>query len=172
MAESNFIWLGEGVTMVRSVQADYDFINANLREADLREVLVFDRGRRDRLSDMEESWTVRDGPNVVCFLATKPFEGEGPLSRRRFLVQLTTEYVWRIKVKYVRYSRAVLAAMARRTPPWVTDFYTLPMKEYVGAVRWDERILGMERVAEPVLNGVPHVLFHITRDNAEKGDGK
>ncbi len=162
----NFIWLGDGVTMVRSVQEDYDHINANLREADLREVMVFDGGRRDALADMEECWTVRDGPNVVCFLATRTFAGESLLSRRRFLVQLTTDYVWRIKVKYVRFSRAVLKACVERTPPWIDEFFTLPMKEYAGAVRWDERVLKMTRMAEPVLNGVPHVLFRITRKEA------
>lgn len=163
---SNFIWLGDGVTMVASTQADFDFINANLREMDRREVEVFDRGRPDALADMERSWTVRDSAEIVGFIAIKPFADESVLSRRRFLVQLTTEYVWRIKVKYVRFSRAVLAAVVANSPAWVTDFYTLPMKAYEGAVKWDERVLKMRRVAEICAEGVPHILFHITRKEA------
>ena len=163
---SNFIWLGEGVTMVASTQDDFDFINANLREMDRRETQVFDNGRPDALADMERSWTIRDGANVVGFVATAPFACESVMSRRRFLVQLTTEYVWRIKVKYVRFSRSVLAAVAENSPAWVTDFFTLPMKAYAGAVKWDERVLKMRKVREIDVDGVPHVLFHITRKEA------
>lgn len=163
---SNFIWLGDGVTMTCSTQADFDFINARLRAADYAETQVFDGGRPDALADMERSWTIRDGANVVGFVATKPFADESLLSRRRFLVQLTTEYVWRIKVKYVRFSRAVLRAVVENAPAWVEDFYTLPMKSYEGAVRWDERVLRMRRVCEVDVEGVPHVLFGITRKEA------
>jgi len=163
---SNFIWLGEGVTMTGSTQADFDFVNAHLRAADYAETQVFDGGRPDALADMERSWTVRDGANVVGFVATAPFAYESVMSRRRFLVQLTTEYVWRIKVKYVRFSRAVLRAVCENAPAWVTEFYTLPMKAYAGAVRWDERILKMRRVREIDVEGVPHVLFRITRKEA------
>lgn len=163
---SNFIWLGEGVTLTGSTQADFDFINARLRAADRAETQVFDAGRPDALADMERSWTIRDGANVVGFIATKPFGDESVMSRRRFLVQLTTEYVWRIKVKYVRFSRAVLRAVAENAPAWVEEFYTLPMKSYEGAVKWDERILKMRRVREVDVEGVPHVLFRITRQEA------
>lgn len=163
---SNFIWLGEGVTMVASTQDDFDFINANLREMDRRETQVFDNGRPDALADMERSWTIRDGANIVGFVATKPFADESVLSRRRFLVQLTTGHVWRIRIKYVRFSRAVLAAVAANSPKWVTDFFTLPMKAYEGAVKWDERVLKMRRLGEIDAEGVPHVLFHITRKEA------
>lgn len=163
---SNFIWLGEGVTMTRSVQEDYEATYADLREWDRRETEVFDGGRADALADMETSWTIRDGAALVGFIALKTFAGESVLSRRRFIVQLTTNHVWKVKVKYVRFSRPVLRAVAENAPGWVTDFYTLPMKAYAGAVRWDERILKMHRVREIVANGVPHVLFHITRKEA------
>jgi len=163
---SNFIWLGDGVTLVRSTQADFDFINAHLREADRRETEVFDRGRPDALCDMETSWTIRDAGNVVGFIATMPFADESVMSRRRFLVELTTGHVWKIKVKYVRYSRAVLRAVVENALPWVEDFYTLPMKAYAGACRWDEKVLRMRKVREIEVEGVPHVLFHITRKEA------
>lgn len=164
--DGNFIWLGDGVTMTRSVQTDYDFVNAHLRDADYAETQVFDRGRPDALADMESSWTVRDGGDIVCFVALKPFGTESVMSRNRFLVQLTTDHVWRIKKKYVRFSRKVLRAVAENAPPWVTDFWTLPMKSYAGAVKWDERILKMTRVREMRLEGVDHVLFRITRKDA------
>ena len=165
---SNFIWLGEGVTMTGSTQADFDFINARLRAADYAETQVFDAGRPDALADMERSWTIRDGAYVVGFIASRIFADQSPMAHQRFIVQLTTEYVWRIKMKYVRFSRAVLRAFVENAPAWVTDFYTLPMKAYTGAVRWDERILRMHRVREVDVEGVPHVLFHITRQEVEK----
>jgi len=164
--QSNFIWLGEGVTLVRSVQADYDWINAHLRAADRAETQVFEGGRPDSLADMDESWTIRDGAALVGFAALKSFPGESALSRRRFIVELTTTYVERIKIKYVRFSRAVLAALAANAPSWVEDFYTLPMESYTGAVEWDARILKMRPVKRIVANGVGHVLFHITRKEA------
>ena len=160
--------LGDGVTLTPSTQADFDVVNANLRAGDLAETKVFDFGRPDRLDDMERSWTIRDGSNIVGFVALKAFGDESLLSKNRFLVQLTTNYVWKIKLKYVRYSRAVLKAVCERAPGWVTDFWTMPMKAYSGAVRWDERILKMHKVMELDIVGVPHVLFHITREEATR----
>ena len=165
-ASSNFIWLGDGVTMTRSTQDDFDRINADLRDADRAEQQVFDGGRPDALADMESSWTVRDGPHLVCFAALRTFLGESVLSRSRVIVQLTTNHVWRIKVKYVRFSRAVLRELAGNAPPWVGEFWTFPMASYAGAVAWDERILGFHRVREIVLSGVPHVAMRISRKEA------
>ena len=161
--DSNFIWLGEGVTMTGSTQPDFDYINAHLREGDKAETQVFDGGKPDSLSQMEKSWTIRDGGNVVGFLASMPFADESIMSRRRFMVQLTTDYVWKIKIKYVRFSRAVLRAFVENSPAWVDEFYTLPMKSYTGAVKWDEKILKLHRLRELDVGGVPHVLFGITR---------
>lgn len=161
--DTNFIWLDDGVTLVESTQADYDWINAHLREWDRREAEVFDGGRPDRLSDMERSWTIRDGENVVGFFATRTFADESVLSRRRFLVELTTDYVWKIKVKYVRFSRAVFRAVVENAPTWVDEFYTLPMKAYTGTVKWQERILGLRRLREVEIEGIPHVLLGTTR---------
>jgi len=155
--------IGDGVTLKRSTQADYDHVNSHLRAEDAAEQRVFGEGFRDSLDMMERSWTIRDGENVVGFIATVVARGDSPLSPRRFLAEMTTEYVRRIPVKYVRLSRRVLRAVVENTAPWVSEFYTLPMASYAGAVRWDERILRMHREGTVRVNGVDHVLFRIGR---------
>lgn len=167
MRDPNFIWIGDGVSLARSWPEDMDFVNANLREWDWRETQVFDGGRPDRLEDFETCWTIRDGADIVGYFGMRTFADESLMSCSRFLVELTTPHVWQMKVKYVRLSRKVLGAVCGRAPSWVTDFWTLPMKAYAGTVKWQERVLGMKRVREIELEGVPHVLFHITRKETE-----
>ena len=164
----SFIYLGEGVTLAKSWQEDYDYVNAHLRDMDRRETEVFDGGKPDRLSDMERSWTIRDGENIVGYFATMTFPDESILSRRRFLVELTTDYVWKIKVKYVRFSRRVVRAVVENTAPWATDFYTLPMADYGGTVKWQQKILGFRKINEIDVEGVKHVLLHTTRQEVLK----
>ena len=161
--DGNFIWIGDGITLARSWPEDVALVNANLREWDRREAQVFDGGRPDRLEDFEQCWTIRDGGDVVGFFGMRTFADESPMSRNRVLVELTTDHVWKMKVKYVRLSRKVFMAVCDRAPSWVTDFWTLPMKAYAGTVKWQERVLGMRRVREIELEGVAHVLFHIAR---------
>lgn len=163
MEKWEHIDLGDGVTMTRSTQEDYDWINAHLRADDAAEQRVFGEGFKDTVAMMERSWTIRDGENIVGFIATVIMQGDSPLSTRRMMAQMTTEYVWKIKVKYVRYSRRVLRAVVENTAAWVNDFYTMPMASYVGAVKWDERILGLHRMGVVQVNGVDHVLFRIGR---------
>lgn len=153
--------LGEGVVLRPATQADFDFINARLREMDERETEVF--GHKDARADLEAAWVILDGDVVVGYVGYLPLADGSILSRSRFLAELTTDAVWSRKVKYVRYSRRVLKAVVAKMPPWVETLYTLPMKDYAGAVAWLERVLKMTRVGEVEVNGIPHVLFRITR---------
>ena len=161
--DSNFIWLGDGVTMVRSTDADFALVHGRLRPGDRAEERVFGEGRRDRLEDMESAWTVRDGAEVVCWVALALFRGDGPLSRRRLVAEMTTDHVWRARLRYVRHSRRVLAAVVENGPSWAEEFLSTPMEAYAQSVRWQERVLGFRRAGRVVVNGVAHAVLRTTR---------
>ena len=158
--------LGDGVTLTKSTKADFDYINAHLREGDAAEQRVFGEGFQDSIELTERSWTIRDGAAVVGYLATVVMRGDTPLSPRRLLAEMTTNYVSSIKIKYVKFSRRVLKAVVEHSAPWITDFYTMPMASYVGAVKWDERILRMRKIGVVPINGIDHIIFHISRKEA------
>lgn len=159
--------IGEGVTLTPSTQADYDYVNANLREGDRCERDFF--GCEDRLEDMDLSYTVRDGEDIIAFLALKPMGGETRLSKSRFFVYLTTSHVRSRRIKYVRTTKKLLRAFVEAVPAWITEFHALTMESYVGAVRWLERVVGMRRIGRIDIDGEPHVHFVILRDAIVKG---
>ena len=164
----NFVWVGDGVTLVRSTDADWERANGNLRPGDAEEraAALAAKGGAPTPGRMESAWTIRDGADVLGYVGLMPFDDESLMSRSRMVVMLSTREVDRRKVKYVRWSRAVFAAVAERAPKWVDDFYTYPLASYRAAVKWLKRVLRFRVVEERVEDGYEYLLMGISRKEA------
>nr|DAH80687.1 MAG TPA: hypothetical protein [Caudoviricetes sp.] len=152
------IEIGGGVTLATATAADFAELNANMREADRRECRVFGAEGEDA-ANWERAWAVRADGALVGIAGWGAFRGESHLSRRRLLLFMSTGAVWGIRRTFVRHSRPVMLAVLSRLPPWVDEVYSLPMSDYAASVRWQERVLGFERVCEIEANGVRHTLM-------------
>ena len=164
----NFVWVGDGVTLVRSTDADWEMANGNLRPGDAEEhaAALAAKGGAPTPERMESAWTIRDGADVLGYIGLLPFDDESLMSRSRMVVMLSTREVDRRKVKYVRWSRAVFAAVAERAPKWVDGFYTYPLASYRAAVKWLKRVLRFRVVEERIEDGAKHLLMGISRKEA------
>lgn len=142
---------------------------ANLRDEDRREHehaarFVGEEYADTRASLFEKCWIMLlDGETVgYVGLLTDPLSS--PLSESRWIALLSTEAAGRHATDYVRLTRPVLRRVAEEAPPWVTDFYSMPLKSYAASVRWHEKTMGWRRVREiPLWEGETGVLFNKKR---------
>ena len=149
--------------LTRSVQEDFDYINANLREMDQFEHDHFvECGEADGLDGLEKSWTLHLYGEIVGYVALAIPPMESPLVPIRFVPMLSTKNVDKHPIDYARLSRSVLEYVITHAPSWVTEFYTVPLAKYRKSVKWQE-LMGWHIVREFDLNGETAVLMHLSR---------
>lgn len=142
---------------------------ANLRDEDRREHEHAVRFCGEEFADtkvrhFEKCWIMRLGGETVGYVGLATDALSSPLSTARWIALLSTAAVERHALDYVRLSRPVMRRVADEAPPWVTDFYSMPLKRYEASVRWHEKTMGWRRVREaPLWEGETGVVFHKTR---------
>lgn len=150
-----------------STDADFEYINANLREMDRFEQDHFLRVdpafRRDSLDQMEKSWTLHLKGEIVGYVALQVPQGFTPMARLRYMPMLSTANVAHHPIDYARLSRPVLEYVAAEAPSWVDKFYSAPLSKYVRSVKWHEKTMGWRRVGEYDVGGEMCTLFKIER---------
>lgn len=150
-----------------STDADFDYINANLRDMDKFEQDHFATkcGVRtvDSLPLFEKSWTLHLNGEIVGYVALQIPAMQSAFSPVRFVPMLSTTNVDRHPLDYARLSRPVLEHVLRSAPAWVTDFYSLPLAKYTASVRWHEKTMRWHRVREFDVMGEKAILFHLSR---------
>lgn len=151
--------LGDGVTIRPTTPADAAAVNADMRDADRAEYEVFGLDGEDFMK-WEFAFTVLCDGDIVGIAGFLMFQNGSVMSQNRLFGFMSTNAVWRHKVKFVKHSRKVFDAVAALGRPWVTDFYAIPMSAYKASIRWQERVLGFRIKEEVVLNGIPHTILH------------
>lgn len=150
-----------------STDADFEYINANLRPLDRFEqdhaLSKCGLAKPDSLCQMEKSWTLHLDGEIVGYVALQVPYGSSTLCDRRFVPMLSTVNVEHHPVDFARLSLPVFRHVVQSAPPWVGDFLSLPLARYAKSVRWQEQMLGFRRVAEFDLYGENAVLLHISR---------
>ena len=150
-----------------STDADFEYINANLRDMDRFEQDHFLRTdpsfRRDSLEQMERSWTLHLKGEIVGYVALQVPPGFTPMSYLRYMPMLSTENVEHHPLDYARLSRPVLEYVAAQAASWVQTFFSAPLARYEQSVKWHEKTMGWRRVGEYDVGGERVVLFKIER---------
>lgn len=172
MSDAIEIRRGTAVAMLTpSTDADFEYINANLRQMDQFEqdhFLAADPSfRRDSLDQMEQSWTLHLKGEVVGYVALQLPPGRSPMANHRFMPMLSTRNVEHHPIDYARLSRPVLEYVASQAPSWVEFFLSAPLSRYARSVKWHEKTMGWRRVGEYDAGGNLATLFTITRKELE-----
>ena len=150
-----------------STDADFDYINAHLRDMDKFEQDHFCRvlgtERRDSLDQMEKSWTLHLGGEIVGYVALQVLPGSSPMANVRGIPMLSTAAVAHHPIDYARLSRPVLEYVASQAPSWVDTFLSAPLARYEQAVQWHARTMGWHCVCSFDVGGEKAILFKISR---------
>lgn len=153
----------DDVELETANQADIDYVTENFRDGDRAECEAFGGGG-DTLDLFERCWVVRIRGKVVGYCGVARVPGASWLSPYRFLCFMSCREADRMKVAFVRNSRAVMRAVVERTPPWVETFLSAPLAEYRGTIIWHERVLGMHRMGARPHNGHEVVFYAKSRE--------
>ena len=140
-----------------ATRADFDRLNADMREEDRAECRVFgmdgDDGR-----NWDEAVAIEIAGELVGIVGFGKFADGNELSRERMMFFLTTNAVWRHRVAFVKSSRPVMRwAMNTLLPSWVNTVFSFPIATYRGSVEWQERVLGFAAYGIVAFNGIRHV---------------
>ena len=157
------IEIGMGVTIAPSVQDDVDWTEAHFREGDRIEHESLGGGRTVIADLFEQCWTVRNGEDIIGYCGVAIQAGEPVISANRWLCYMSTVHADKAKIKYVKYSRRVMAEIVRRTRPWVQFYFSLPNIKYRGSVLWHQRVLKMHETREITFCGETFKMFGATR---------
>lgn len=152
--------------MIRpATQEDIDSAEANLRAGDKAECEIF--GEKSvwhaRVEDFESCWAIFGRGKLVGYCGVMIQPGTTALSPLRWLCFLSTEAVDKMRVSFVKDSRAVMKQIINKTPDHVHTFYSMPAATYHGSIIWHERVLKMRRFKNSVVNGHKHIIYTIGR---------
>lgn len=150
---------GDGVIMRPATREDIRTVDRNLRELDRKECEVahdFDSVPEDY---PEGIWAILHNGTHVGYGGFLCVNGDSAMSRRRCFFFLSTTYVWKIKKTFVKYTPKVFSAMANRMPSYVDTIIVAPIKEYIGSIKWLERVLGFKAYGEATILGSIFVLM-------------
>lgn len=149
-----------------STEADFAYVNANLRDLDRFEQDFFAERLgepRDALDQLERAWTLRLYGEIVGYVGLQVPPAATPLSAARIVPMLSTRNVAHHPLDFARLSRPILEWTLRQAPPWVTDFWSFPLARYAASVRWHEKTMGWTKAGEADVLGERVAVFHITR---------
>ena len=147
-----------------ATQSDIDYVVENYREEDRKENDVFSKDH-DSVEMFEQCWSISHKGKLIGYCGIMVLPGETILSPRRFICFMTCENANRIKVTFVRMSRAVMRAIVSETHGWVDTFFSAPVEQYHGSIIWHERVLKMHRFAESIFNN--HMVIHFFIERKE-----
>ena len=156
------ITVTERATMRTATQEDIDRVEATLRAGDRAECEIFEDWHQD-INEFETCWAIYGSGELIGYCGVLITPGTTALAPTRWLCFLSTESADKMKISFVRDSRAVMKAIIERAPEHVTRFYSMPMSEYRGSIIWHERILKMKKCAVVMVNGHEHTLYTIER---------
>ena len=153
-----------GFTLVPSIQADIDYVEANFREGERHEAQIEDAGRTT-LDEFESCWTVRAANgDVIGYFGVLVMPNESHMSRTRGFCFMSCENANRHKIAFVKATRPVFRWVVEQCPSWTDTFLSWPLESYAASVRWQEKILKMRRVAlVPAPMGERYVHLEISR---------
>lgn len=157
-----------GFTLVPSIQADIDYVEANFRAGERHEAEIEDAGRTT-LDEFESCWTVRAANgDVIGYFGVMVMPNESHMSRTRAFCFMSCENANRHKIAFVKASRPVFAWVVSQCPKWTDKYLTWPLESYTGSVRWQEKVLKMRRVLTvPAANGENYIVMELTRQEVE-----
>lgn len=157
-----------GFSLEPATQEAIDHVEANFRAGERHEVEV-DNSPPTLLSDFESCWTVRAANgDIIGYFGILVMPNESHMSRTRAFCFMSCEAANRHKVAFVKATRPAFRWMVSQCPAWTDRFLTWPLESYKGSVRWQEKVLGMRRIARvPAGNGECYVVMEITRQEVE-----
>jgi len=147
-----------------ATQSDIDYVVENYREEDRKENDVFTT-EHDRVDMFEQCWAISHKGKLIGYCGIMTLPGETLLSPRRFICFMTCENANKVKVAFVKMSRAVMKEIVSRTDEWVETFFSAPVEEYHGSIIWHERVLKMRRIGESFFNN--HKIIHFSTTKKE-----
>lgn len=163
----DFFDFGNGVTITKATQDDFDELNANLRADDRAECNALGYEGEDP-KWYQRAWAIRKESELIGIIGWAMFNDTTPLSKSRLFLLMTTNAVWKHKVEYVKMTPVVARKVVSMMPEWVTDVYALPMSAYKKSIKWQKRILGFREIGEIEVNGVMHTRLHAKRNEVMK----
>jgi hypothetical protein len=158
-----------GIALAPSEQWEIDYVEEHYREGERRERDAED-APPTRVEDFEKCWTARaEGGDIIGFLGILVMPNESCMSRTRSFCFMSCENANRHKLAFVKASRPVFRFAAEQCPPWVGRFLSWPLESYAASVRWQERAIGMRRVARiPAPKaGEWYIVLELTRKEVE-----
>lgn len=164
-AECGAVEVGGGVRLVPPTEGLLAEVELNLRPGDRMEH-DFVGGSLRALEGMP-TWVVMDGGDAMGAGGFVLPAGATHLSSVRVAWFLSTNAVETRRVRFVRMTRRVLAAMCRGLPPWVDTIVATPMADYPQAVRWLVRVVGMRPAGKTYVDGAEFRLLAAPRKELE-----
>lgn len=152
-----------------ATQADIDAVADSFREGERRSEQLLGR---DRLDSFEQCWAVEAANgDLVGYFGVCMLPNESVMGRGRAFCFMSCEAADRHKLAFVKATRPAFKWVAEQCPPWVDMFVSWPLESYAKSVRWQEKVLGMRRVATtPVGGGENCVILELTRKEMESWD--
>lgn len=157
-----------GIRLFPATQEEIDYVEDNYREGERHEREV-ENAPPTCLSDFESCWIAKAANgDVLGYFGVLVMPNHSVMSRTRALCFMSCENANRHKLAFVKASRPVLRWIVRQCPKWTDTYLSWPLESYKASVRWQEKVLGMRRVAYvPAAPGERYVVLETTRGEVE-----